>query len=154
MSKGAQKNFAAFALLSGQKWDKNADQIQRELLSETLIAKAIIFRDMERLVPQQTWYESGYRANIVAYAIAKVVHDAKADEQVCGSRRCLEGATTSRGRWKRRLLIAARQASRGAHSSPVGAEERHGMGKATGVLGARGAAEGSLGRLPSRRHLI
>jgi hypothetical protein len=32
-------------------------------------------------VPEQTWYESGYRANIVAYAIAKVVSDAKAEER-------------------------------------------------------------------------
>jgi hypothetical protein len=43
-----------------------------------LIAKAIIFREVERLVKSQAWYEGGYRANVVAYAIAKLAHDANA----------------------------------------------------------------------------
>ena len=38
------------------------------------IAKAIVFRSVERLVTEQPWYEGGYRANIVAYAIAKLAH--------------------------------------------------------------------------------
>ena len=29
----------------------------------------------ERLVSEQPWYQGGYRANIVAYAIAKVAYD-------------------------------------------------------------------------------
>jgi hypothetical protein len=76
VAKGAQKNFAAFAQFIGQKWEKNSDQFNELYYKET-IAKAIIFRAMERLVPEQSWYESGYRANIVAYAIAKMVNDAK-----------------------------------------------------------------------------
>lgn len=80
VAKGAQKNFAAFAQFIGQKWEKNADQFN-ELYYKEIVAKAIIFRAMERLVPEQTWYESGYRANIVAYAIAKAVNDAKAQDR-------------------------------------------------------------------------
>jgi hypothetical protein len=76
VSKGAQKNFAAFALFIGQRWEKNSDRFNENYYREA-IAKAIVFREMERLVPQQPWYESGYRANIVAYAVAKVVHDAR-----------------------------------------------------------------------------
>jgi len=40
-----------------------------------VVAKAIIFRAMERIVSDQPWYQGGYRANIVAYAIAKIAHD-------------------------------------------------------------------------------
>ena len=29
------------------------------------------------MVTEQSWYEGGYRANVVAYAIAKLAHDAK-----------------------------------------------------------------------------
>src|SRR5690606_3870201 len=53
-----------------------------EIWFQRLIAKAIIFKNMERIVPAQPWYTGGYRANIVTYAIAKVVHDADALGQV------------------------------------------------------------------------
>ena len=33
-------------------------------------------------MPKQPWYEGGYRANIVTYAMAKVFHDATSDKQV------------------------------------------------------------------------
>jgi hypothetical protein len=40
-----------------------------------MIAKAIIFRRLEKAVPQQAWYEGGYRANIITYSMAKIAHD-------------------------------------------------------------------------------
>lgn len=39
------------------------------------VAKAIVFRSVERLVSGQPWYQGGYRANVVAYAISKLAHD-------------------------------------------------------------------------------
>ena len=39
------------------------------------VAKAIVFKSVERLVTDQPWYLGGYRANVVAYAIAKLAHD-------------------------------------------------------------------------------
>jgi hypothetical protein len=48
-----------------------------EIWFRRLVAKGIIFRNLERLVPAQPWYVKGYRANIVTYAFAKVVHDAE-----------------------------------------------------------------------------
>jgi hypothetical protein len=74
VSKGAQKNFAEFAQFIGQEWAKNAD-VFNELYYRHAIAKAIVFRRVEALVSNQSWYEGGYRANIVAYAIAKMAHD-------------------------------------------------------------------------------
>lgn len=76
VSLGAQKNFAEFAKAIGREWKAAGSEFD-EVWFKRLIAKAIIFRTIERLVPQQGWYLGGYRANIVTYAIAKVVHDAE-----------------------------------------------------------------------------
>jgi hypothetical protein len=79
VSKGAQKTFGEYAKLTGQRWDKDSDAIN-ELYFRTVVAKAILFRSLERLVSEQQWYqaEGGYRAQIVAYTIAKFDHLLKA----------------------------------------------------------------------------
>jgi hypothetical protein len=81
VSKGAQKNFAEFAKEIGDGWAKN-DGKYDELWFRRLIAKALIFRKLENDVPKQHWYEGGYRANIVTYAMAKIFHDANGEKQV------------------------------------------------------------------------
>lgn len=82
VSFGAQKNFAELAKTIGEEWSKNEGALFDEVWFQRLIAKAIIFRHLERIIPVQTWYTGGYRANIVTYAIAKVVHDAQSRERV------------------------------------------------------------------------
>lgn len=77
VSQGAQKNFAAFARSIEKVWGRSGDRIDDGWFRH-LVAKAIIFRKLEKLVSAQTWYEGGYRANIVTYAIAKVVADVEA----------------------------------------------------------------------------
>lgn len=73
VSTGAQKNFKRFAenvkagRESGQQDLFDSDTYFREA-----IARAITFRATERLVTSASWYERGYRANIVTYAIAKL----------------------------------------------------------------------------------
>lgn len=74
VSKGAQKNFANFAESIGKEWNKQSDQFNENFYRHA-VAKAITFRTAEKLVTAQPWYEGGYRANIVAYAIAKLAHD-------------------------------------------------------------------------------
>lgn len=76
VSKGAQKNFAYFAELTGRRWLDNADQYN-ELYFREAVAKAIVFRKTEELVSTQPWYDGGYRPNFVAYAIAKLAHDTR-----------------------------------------------------------------------------
>lgn len=76
VSKGAQKNFAEFASTIGSAWRDNADRFNEAYYRE-MIAKAIIFRSTESLVSEQSWYDGGYRANIVTYTIAKLVRDMK-----------------------------------------------------------------------------
>jgi hypothetical protein len=81
VSRGAQKNFAEFAKGIGDDWTKSEARYD-ELWYRRLISKAIVFKWLETEVPKQPWYEGGYRANIVTYAMAKVFHDANHEKQV------------------------------------------------------------------------
>ncbi|WP_171231009.1 AIPR family protein [Ruegeria sp. HKCCA6707] len=74
VSKGAQKNFGAFAQEIGAAWIRGERQFDRTWFRR-LIAKLIVFRHLEKAVPKQDWYPGGFRANIVTYAIAKVMAD-------------------------------------------------------------------------------
>ena len=76
VSRGAQKNFAAFAARIGREWDNSPDNFNEGWYREA-VAKAIVFKTTERIVSDLSWYQGGYRANIVAYAIAKIAHDIK-----------------------------------------------------------------------------
>lgn len=118
VSRGAQKNFAEFAKEIGEAWSKS-DAKYNELWYRRLIAKAIIFRMLESEVPKQAWYEGGYRANIVTYAMAKVFNDANGEKQV------LDLDTV----WRRQavpdalqdaLLLAANEAHRAITQPPTG----------------------------------
>ena len=70
VSKGAQKNFSGFAGALGKQWDKNDGHDFTELWFKRLVGKAILFRHLDNLVMRADWY-TGYKANIVAYALAK-----------------------------------------------------------------------------------
>ncbi len=69
VNSGAQKNFVRFAERIGQEWEKSSDSFN-EFYYRRVIARALIFKQTEKLVSAQPWYNGGYRANIVAYAIA------------------------------------------------------------------------------------
>ncbi len=71
VSLGAQKNFAAFAGRIGKAWNKSADGFNEAWYREA-IAKALVFKATERIVSAQPWYQGGFRANIVAYTIARI----------------------------------------------------------------------------------
>ncbi len=77
VSLGAQKNFAAFAADVGKAWDKQPDEFNEAWFRQA-VAMALTFKRTEKLVSSQPWYQGGYRANIVAYAISKLSHDAEA----------------------------------------------------------------------------
>lgn len=70
VSLGAQKNFTAFMIALQEK--ERADVSGDVLYFRRLVAKAILWRRSERIVSAQQF--GGYRANIVAYAIAKLSH--------------------------------------------------------------------------------
>lgn len=69
VSMGAQKNFAKFANEIGQRWDNN-EKLFNELYFQNIIAKAILFRFLDKNIMKQNWY-GGYKANIVTYSLSK-----------------------------------------------------------------------------------
>jgi hypothetical protein len=69
VNRGAQKNFVQYASRIGMEWAKAPDGFN-EFHYRRAIARGLIFRRTEKLVSNQPWYNGGYRANIVAYAIA------------------------------------------------------------------------------------
>lgn len=74
VSMGSQKNFSRFAELVNEDWEKNSENYNLRYFREA-IAKAIIFRSTEKIVQSSSWYRGGYRANVVAYALAKMVFE-------------------------------------------------------------------------------
>lgn len=69
VSMGAQKNFTKFAGYVVATWEKNPD-IFNELYFQQTISLAIIFKYLEKMILKQSWYEQGFRANIVTYSLA------------------------------------------------------------------------------------
>jgi len=70
VSLGAQKNFIEYAKRISEQWQQDADNYNEDYYRNA-IAKAILFRKAEKLVPQQEWYVE-YRAQIVTYTLAKL----------------------------------------------------------------------------------
>lgn len=84
---GAQKNFAQYAQRIGKEWSKSEKSKGEfnERYFHRAIARAIIFRHTEKLVSAQDWYDGGYRANIVAYAIACLAEICREEGKVIDS---------------------------------------------------------------------
>lgn len=74
VSQGAQKNFVAFAQSVASKWESSDAQFNAAYFKE-LAAKAIFYNAIRAKVAKAEWYDKGYLANIVTYAMAKVAHD-------------------------------------------------------------------------------
>ena len=64
VSRGAQKNFSDFTIRFGERERVEPDRTY----FERLVAKAILFRETERIVQRQNF--GGYRANIVTHTMA------------------------------------------------------------------------------------
>ena len=71
--KGAEKAFTAFAERVTEDWKEEA---KRDTYGDDwfrcAVARAILFRTTEALVSRAPWYEGGYRAQVVAYATARL----------------------------------------------------------------------------------
>jgi len=71
ISLGAQKNFRNFAEHIDELWKASDFEFNEEYF-RNIVAHAIIWKYTERMVSRQPWYQGGYRANVVAYTIAKL----------------------------------------------------------------------------------
>lgn len=78
VSQGAQKAFLAYADEISHLWESSPTSVNELFFKET-VAKAIVFRAVDRMVGRADWYreDRGYKANIVTYTIAKFLYDLK-----------------------------------------------------------------------------
>jgi len=75
VSQGAQKNFLKFGELIVKQWNTN-DKVFNDLYYKHAIAKAILFKETDKLVYKEEWY-AGYKANIVTYSLSLLAYLAK-----------------------------------------------------------------------------
>jgi hypothetical protein len=107
VSRGSQKNFAEFARYVGTAWEESPDTFNEQFYRH-LVAKTIAFNCLEKLVSSEPWYEGGYRANIVAYAIAKLAHDVETMGRVVEFDRIWRDQDLSAGLRGALLMVAER----------------------------------------------
>lgn len=69
VSKGAESNFSEFARRTEAEWERRKDDFNIKYFHEA-IALVIIYRAVDKMIPKQSWYEGGYKANVVAYTTA------------------------------------------------------------------------------------
>jgi hypothetical protein len=81
VSAGAQKNFKAFAALVADRFAKQPEAFNENYFRRH-VAKAILFNSVRTAISKADWYESGYLANLTAYAIAKLSHEMSKDPRV------------------------------------------------------------------------
>lgn len=77
VSRGAQFNMRNFAELINKQWNPTDQNISfNEYYWKKLIALGILFKSTEKIVSAQQWYQEvkAYRANIVTYSIAVIMH--------------------------------------------------------------------------------
>jgi len=72
VSKGAQASFSFFAKEVNSKWEngESGPSFVNEKFFKDSVARVILFRYLEKQVSIQSWYQGGYRANVVCYALA------------------------------------------------------------------------------------
>jgi len=70
---GAQKNFKNFAEYVDKNWGDDGARFDNDIYFKEMVARAILFKSVEKLVSSADWYEpGGYRSQIVTYSIAKL----------------------------------------------------------------------------------
>lgn len=70
-SKGSQKNFLDFAKWINDEWDKSDTQFNESFFKQS-VACAILFKSTDRIVKNLKICETGYKANVIYYSIAKM----------------------------------------------------------------------------------
>lgn len=73
VSKGAESNFTEFAKRTEAEWEKHKDDFNVEYFRNA-VSLVIIYRSIDKMIPKQSWYEGGYKANVVAYSTALLHH--------------------------------------------------------------------------------
>jgi len=76
--RGAEKSFVDFANRIGKEWnDESTRLIYGDEWFRGAVCRIILFKTLEGLVSNAPWYDGGYRAQIVAYSLARLAKLAK-----------------------------------------------------------------------------
>lgn len=76
VSWGAEVNMTRFQVVMEKEWDNNSSKFN-ELYYKDLIAKAIVFKTIEKIISEQDWYiaNKGNRDKLVPYTFSKFIHE-------------------------------------------------------------------------------
>lgn len=66
---GAQKNFIRFAEWASEAWEKN-DTAFNEVFFKKIVCLNILFKKTDSIVKNASWYEMGYKAQVVTYTLS------------------------------------------------------------------------------------
>lgn len=69
VSTGAQKNFIRFAEWASEAWEKNETDFN-EAFFRKIICLNILYKKSDYLVKHASWYEMGYKAQVVTYTLS------------------------------------------------------------------------------------
>ena len=73
VSTGAQKNFIQFAEWASAAWEKD-ETVFNERFFRQIVCLNILYKKLDYIVKHATWYEMGYKAQVVTYALAYLFH--------------------------------------------------------------------------------
>lgn len=73
-SAGSQKSFSSFAGWINEQWEKNQDNFNENFYKD-IIALAILYRETDHLIKQQSWYTGSYKANIIIYTLSIIIYN-------------------------------------------------------------------------------
>ncbi len=81
VSWGAEVNLTRFQVELEKQWEKDKN-VFNEMFYKDLIAKAILFKTIEKEISNQDWYiqNKAYRAQLVPYTFSKLVYEAQKND--------------------------------------------------------------------------
>lgn len=69
VSKGAQKNFILFAEWASDAWEKDQSSFNERFFKQ-IVCLNILYKKLDQIVKNASWYEMGYKAQVVTYSLS------------------------------------------------------------------------------------
>lgn len=91
VSWGAEVNMKKFQASMEKEWEKDNSKFNEYYYKE-LIAKAIMFKGIEKIINSQDWYmnNKGYRAQLVTYTFSRFIYEIKKTNKVLNYKKIWE----------------------------------------------------------------
>lgn len=82
VSTGAQKNFIQFAEWASTAWEKD-ETVFNERFFRQIVCLNILYKKVDYIVKHASWYEMGYKAQVVTYTLSYLFHRISAECPDC-----------------------------------------------------------------------